>query len=384
MTKFISKTQFMIIAFAVAVLTTAGLNNPAAAQGDALKLAWSADIGDGKTLLTPTVVDGKVLSATATGPLVALDAVTGEPQWRYAPADKIWSRGVRADGDQVFVCLKSGKMAALNLSDGTEQWRVDLGINCVYPPHVSGDTIFVSTTFVGTGLPSKPLTGAKIFSIERAGGKINWSFTTDSFLLQTPTTYGDTVYIGGSYIDPNFKGDEGGASRFQALERDTGRLKWTHESPDGRPKTVYATQNELVYIAYQDYAYGLDANTGERMWKRNTSNWVPALTGRGNTVYYGAANTDVYAISTPDGKVRWKYNIPGGTFNYVLRSPFISGDKLYFITQKGHIYALDLNKGEPLWMHETGETIRIGVSVNDGYVYTGSINGQVLAYKIMK
>ena len=382
MARLINKIRFIILAFAMLGLTVPGLNS-AAAEDDTLKLAWSVDVG-GKILLTPVVAGNKVLVVPAGGPLMALDAATGEVQWKYAPTEGVWNRGLKADGTQVFVCLKGGKMAALNVSDGTEQWKIDLGINCPRPQHVSGDAVYVSTAFVGAGLPGKPLTGAKFFSIDRATGKINWTFTSDNFLLQTASSYGDTVYVSGGYIDPDFVGDEGGADRFQALDRKTGQVKWTHESIDGLPKTIYATQNELVYIAYQDYAYGLDASTGKQLWKSNTSNWVPALVGKGNTVYMGAANTDVYALSTPDGERLWIYNIPGGTFNYVLQAPFIVGDTLYFITQKGHIYALDRNKGTPLWMHETGEIIRIGISVSDGVIYAGDINGRVFAYNIMK
>lgn len=383
MAKFINKTHFIILAFAMFGLTSPVSNSAAAADDDALELLWSVDVG-GRILLTPVVAGDKILVVPTDGPLVAISATTGKVQWRYAPKEGVWNRGIKADGKQVFACLKGGKMAALNLLDGTEEWKIDLGINCPRPHHISGDAVIVSTTFVGVELPGTPLTGAKLFSIDRATGKINWAFTSDNFLLQTADSYGDTVYVGGSYIDPNFKGDEGGADRFQALDRKTGKVKWTHESIDGLPKTIYASKNELTYIAYQDYAYGLDASTGKRLWERNTSNWVPALVGKDDTVYLGAANTDVYAFATKDGKSRWRYNIPGGTFNYVLQAPFIVGDTLYFITQKGHIYALDRNKGTPLWMHETGEVIRIGISVSDDVVYAGDINGRVFAYKITK
>ncbi len=355
-----------------------------AADGNPLKLSWKVNVGDGKILLIPVLVDNKVLVVSPKNDLVALDAKTGETKWKYAPAEGVWKRGIKADNNQVFACLKGGIVTALNAQDGTEQWRVNLGINCPRPAHVTKDSVYVSTTFVGAGLPGKPLTGAKFFSIDRASGKINWQFTSKNYLIQTATSFGDTVYAAGSYIDPNFDDDEGGANRFQAIDIKTGKVKWTHESVDGFPKTIYATKTELVYIAYQDYAYGLDAKTGERIWERNTSNWVPGLTGKDNRVYMGAANTDVYAFATDTGKRQWRYNIPGGTFNYILQTPAVDDDRLYFITQKGHIYAINRHKGEELWMHNTGEIIRIGISVKDGVIYTGDIKGNMYAYKILK
>jgi len=373
---------FLTLAFTGAVITL-GSQPTYANEDGALELAWSTSIGDSYISLVPVIVDDKVLGAVSDGPLTALNTTTGKLEWTYDPKEGMWNRGVSAEGKQVFVGLRGGKFAALNSEDGTEQWKIDLGINTQTAHHISGDTVFVSTSFVGAGLPGKPLTGSKLFSINRSDGAINWAFTTNNHILQSATSFGDTVYLGGSYIDPNFVGDEGGANRFHALDRHTGEVKWVHESIDGFPKTLYATENELTYVAYEDYSYGLDAKTGEQLWRRNTANWVQALSGVGNTIYYGAANTDVFAIDTTTGQPRWVFNIGGGTFNYVLRAPAIVDDRLYFITQKGHIYAIDRLTGEEFWHFETADEFRSGVTVHDGLIYASSYGGTIYAYQIM-
>ena len=82
-------------------------------------------------------------------------------------------------------------------------------------------------------------------------------------------------------------------------------------------KTTYASQDSVVYIAYENYIAGVGAQTGEPGWRRNTGNWVPSLLGVENTVCFGAANTIVYAYDAVYGELVWQYNIPEEVFNYV-------------------------------------------------------------------
>ena len=65
----------------------------------------------------------------------------------------------------------------------------------------------------------------------------------------------------------------------------------------------------------------MDAATGKMRWRLDTGNWVPTLSGAGNVIYYGSANTVVHAINADTGEVVWQFNIPEGTFNYVLGAP---------------------------------------------------------------
>lgn len=370
----------MALVCAMGLMST---NAASAADGDALKLAWTYETGK-PTNIAPVVAGDIVLTVPEGGPLIAFDAATGKINWQFAPKEGVWDRGFSSIGEQVFVCVKGGKLAALNRADGTPQWTVDLGINCQRPAHFADDAIFVSTTFVGPDLPADPLTGATFFSINRADGHINWSFVSEDYLLQTATSFGDTVYVAGNYNNPNFTDEEGGPARYYAIDKTTGKVKWTHVSVEGTPKALYATADRLTFVAYQDFAYGLDASTGEVLWKRDTENWVPSLIGEGDVIYLGTANTFVHAWSTKDGEPIWRYNVPGGAFDYLLIKPVIDGDKLYFMSQRGFVYGLDKATGKQLWSHATGMNSRVGLSFGNGYLYMGDKYGRFYAFKIMK
>lgn len=380
MARLSTKIRRMALVCAMGLMSS---NAASAADGDALKLAWTYETGK-PTNIAPVVAGDIVLTVPEGGPLLAFDATTGKVKWQFAPKEGVWDRGFSSIGEQVFACIGGGKLVALNRADGAPQWTVDLGINCQRPAYFADDAIFVSTTQVGPGLPADPLTGATFFSINRADGRINWSFVTDDFLLQTATGFGDTVYVAGNYHDPKFTSEEGGPARYYAIDKTTGKVKWTHVSVEGTPKALYATQDRLTFIAYQDFAYGLDAATGKVLWKRDTENWVPSLIGEGDVIYLGSANTFVHAWSTKDGQPVWRYNVPGGAFDYLLIKPVIDGDKLYFMSQRGFVYGLDKATGKQLWSHATGMNSRVGIGFGNGYLYMGDKYGRFYAFKIMK
>ena len=378
--------------FALA-LTALSPNTASAAKSDddprrkldpnSLELAWTVETGT-PINIAPLPAGDLVLTVPENGPLMALNALTGKKKWTFAPKVGVWERGFSVRGEQVFVCLRNGSITALNRADGARQWTTELGINCQRPTHFSGDTAYVSTTFVGPGLPSDPLTGAKLYSINMADGKINWSFTSTEFLLQTATSLGDTVYVAGNYIDKAFTDDDGGPAHYYALDKKTGAVKWMHTSVEGTPKALYATKDLLIFVAYQDFLYGLDTATGDVVWKRDSENWVPSLTGHDGQVYFGSATTYVYSWSVKDATEAWRYNIPGRKFDYLLIRPVVDGDRLYFMSQRGYVYALDRLKGEELWSYATGMDARVGLSMSNGHFYMGDKDGRVYGYKILK
>lgn len=351
----------------------------------ALELAWTYETGK-PINYAPIVAGDHVLTVPNNGgPLIALNATSGQVAWQYRPGDGVWDRGFASAGDQVFVCLKGAKIAALDVQNGKELWVADLnGINCQRGAYIDGDTVYVSTTFVGPELPGSPLTGATLFALDRTDGSVKWTFKADTFLLQTATTYGDTVYIGGSYKDPDYPREEGGPARYYALDAKSGSMKWVYESIDGIPKALYATEDKLLFVAYEDFIQALDAKSGEFLWKRNTGNWVPSMVGVGNVVYFGSANTFVHAWSAETGDAQWRYNIPGAAFDYLLIKPVLSDGRLYFMSQRGTVYALDPKTGKQILSFATGMDARVGVSIGQGYAYMGDSKGRIYGYKILK
>lgn len=378
-----NKIRLFLLLVLAAGLGWLGWGSLSNAGNDALKLTWTAKTGK-PINLAPVVIGQRVLVIPHDGPLLAFDKTSGAKKWTYDPPEQIWHRSLGTDGERAFVCHRNGDIVGLSAVDGEFLWKQSLGINCQRPPHISGGVLYVATTFVGAGLPGDILTGAKLFALNPKDGAIIWQFKSENYLLQTPYRHGDTVYVAGSYIDPKIVVDEGGPARFYALDSATGKPKWKTQTEDGFTKALYATDDVLVFVGYQDFLSGLDTKTGHLIWRRDTGNWVPSLAGRGDTVYYGSANTKVHAWNVNDGKSVWQFNIPGESFNYLLIKPVFTDKRTYFMSQRGDVFALNLKTGKELWSYATNMTVRNGVALGDNTLYMGDVEGKVYAYKIMR
>lgn len=350
-----------------------------ALNGAALREAWTQSVG--APINHPPLPVGEILIVAAVeSPLVGLDIETGKPRWQYDPGVRIWDRAFASDGERVFIGIADGGFIALDASTGKVLWETQLGINAQVPPLVAGGVVYVSTTFAGPGMVGDPTGKAKLFALAAEDGRVLWEFESGNYILQSPFKQGEAIYVAGSFDDPRDI-DEGGHMRIYALNAADASVRWVYESDDGFTKQVYATDRVVTYIAYQDFTVGVDAATGKPLWRLDTGNWVPTFMGRGNFVYYGSANTAVHAVDLEKGELAWKYNIPIGTFNYLLGAPVIVADELVFLTQHGEIILLDAATGEFRWQFSTGiVAARTGVSVSNGWIFLGDAEGVVHGY----
>lgn len=345
-----------------------------------ISLAWTIQT-DGAINHPPLIVGDVLILAPSGAPLLALDLETGAAKWTFAPPEGVWDRVYASDGKRVFVGVKNGSLAALDVSNGKLLWQVDLGINVQVPPLVSEGIVYASTAFVGPELKPNVDGRAKLFALDAKTGEELWVFESDNYILQTPTVSGDALYLGGNFYDPT-PIDEGGHTRLYALDLATGSPRWTYESEDGFPKRLYATEQTLVFVGYQDFMNGVDIETGELRWRYDTGNWTPSFLGAGDVVYFSSANTLVFALDANTGESIWQFNIPEGTFNYLLDAPILLDGKLYFLTQQGDFFALNAASGELLWQAATEvSAARTSPAIGNGWLVIGDIEGKVVGYK---
>ena len=371
--------RFLLIVVLLLASTLAGCGGnmeERALNGDALHEVWQQTVG-GAINHPPLPVGNILIVASVESPLVGLDIETGKVRWEYDPGVRIWDRAYASDGKRVFIGMDGGRLAALNASNGKVLWEATLGINAQVPLLVTDGVVYAATTFAGPGMIGDPTGKAKLSALSAKDGSILWEFESGNYILQTPFKQGGTIYLAGSFSDEQDV-DEGGHMRLYALDALDGSVKWQYESQDGFTKQVYATERMVAYIAYRDFAIGVDAATGEPRWSRDTGNWVPTLLGEGNVVYFGSANTLVHALDMDTGTPVWEYNIPEGTFNYVLGAPVRVADDLIFLTQQGELFSLDAGTGELRWLISTDIAgARTGPSVSGGWMFIGDADGIV-------
>lgn len=347
-------------------------------DGDNLSLKWTYHSGAAINQV-PLRIGDVLIVVPAGGPMLALEVESGELRWSYDPPEIIWERSYASDGRQVFVGIQGGQLVALEADSGEVVWVQDLGIEVQVPPLVVGSDLYVPTTFVGPGIENQHQRQAKLFVLDTDSGTVKWSFETENYILQTPELYGETLYLAGNFLGEE-RIEQGGHTRIYALNVPDGTVRWTYESEDGFPKRLYATDSAVAFIGYQDFVSGVDVKDGTLRWRRDTGNWVPSLSGRGESIYFGSANTIVHALNIANGEILWQHNIEGGTFNFVLGAPILIEDELIFLTQHGYILSLRVGDGELLWEYPTGITSRVGLLVSGGWIFIGDENGIISAY----
>ena len=100
-----------------------------------LKLAWAYQMPTThRVQTTPLVVDGVMYASEPPSNVVALDAATGRPFWRYRRAlpsrinvccDQV-NRGVAVLGDRVFVGTVDAHLVALSAKTGAVLWDIEV------------------------------------------------------------------------------------------------------------------------------------------------------------------------------------------------------------------------------------------------------------------
>lgn len=343
------------------------------------KPRWTFDAGG--AVDSPPVTDGRlVFVGSEADNLHALDAAGGRQLWNHSPRGHLWTSSLALGEGRLYVGSEGGELTALDPDTGRVVWRRTLAGEMQYAPLVHGDTLYATTTFVGARMTSDPRGRGRVYALRAADGKVVWERETDSYLLRSPVRDGDTLYVGGPFLDPR-PVDEGGHLRLYALDPHTGKVRWTHESEDGLLKNLHAHGKRLAFLAYTDLVHGLDAGSGEPVWSYNTENWVHGFAAAGDRVYFGSANGFVHALDVASGRMIWKYEC-FGVFNYIVGAPVLRDGVLYFHTTFREVHALDAGTGRPLWRARDGVEARGPVATDGRRLYLGSVDGKLYAFDL--
>jgi len=312
---------------------------------------------------SPTVVDGTVYIGNDDGNVYAVDAEDGTKEWEYPTTDPVSSSPsvaggvvyVGSDGGDVYaldasggsfisgpvvwrsdtgssptvaggnVYVESDELYALDASDGTVEWRSEVGGEA--SPVVVDETVYTSTD-------------EGVYALDASDGEVVWKFETEmtSLPFPSPTVANGTVYIG----------DHGGTSEREGN------------------------------------FYAIDASDGTEEWSIETAGSVGATaTVADGTVYVGDDVGDVYALDAQTGEEKWKYESRGWYVpSLSLSSPTVADGTVYMGSDK-YLHALDAETGEELWRFEVEEQDPYvgptSPTVVDGTVYVGSSGGNLYA-----
>ena len=224
---------------------------------------------DDRILGGVTVTNGMAYFGLASGRVYAVDVETGKDQWYFEATRDVWAAPLVVDST-IYVTSLDHNVYALDVATGKLKWNKDMGAA------VAGEVTFdQGTLFVGTFANS-------MVALDAATGDQRWSFTTQNWVWSGPA-------IG------------------------KGVLYFTDVTGD---------------------VFAVDEATGQQIWMVKPGGEMRARpTLAGDTLYAGDHDGHLFALNTADGSDRWPALTTKGQ---ILVSPVVVSDTVLFAPYTGN------------------------------------------------
>ncbi|HUS58638.1 MAG TPA: PQQ-binding-like beta-propeller repeat protein, partial [Planctomycetota bacterium] len=140
------------------------------------------------------------------------------------------------------------------------------------------------------------------------------------------------------------------------------------------PLSTPARYASRLLVGSADYKMHAIADNGTRIWSFKTGGRVySSPIPHGDEVYFGSDDGTLYKVDVDSGILIWEFK----TLDRIRSSPAIDGKNVYFASWDGFIYAVNITSGMPAWKTPIAQFTRSSPAVHDGRVYIGDENGAV-------
>lgn len=306
---------------------------------------------------TPVAEDGFLYLTTGWGVVTKLDVRGGVPRqvWKYDPAPDrdyattvaccgINNRGAVLTGNLVISIVIDGRVLALNKTDGSKVWEVQVA-------DPGNAEVFTGAPLIVKDMIVTGMAGAEfgvrgwIEALDIKTGKRRWR----TYTIPGPgepghetwkdthgawKTGGGTTWVTGSY-DPELNmivwgtanpgpdwdnayrpGDNLWTDSTIALDADSGKIKWGFQHTPNDPydydsvgENTFVDTNingkfvrSTIHSNRNGFTYALDRKTGEFLWGTqfvDKLNWTPGLDAKGKPLAYNPkVDVQIYAKGT--------------------------------------------------------------------------------------
>jgi len=200
----------------------------------------------------------------------------------------------------------------------------------------------------------------------------HWQRTiADTAFEATPVIADGTIYIGDL---------DGG---FHALALDTGATRWTFRSAAGFPgaAAISPVDSQRVVVGDADgLIRALDAKTGTLLWEYRTDGEIsggPTIVGSGSEarVLVGSQDASLACLDLADGSLRWKHT----TADQIRCSPTIAAGLGCVAGCDGKLHLIDIQSGDEKAAVPIDGPTGTTPAADDGRVFFGTEGGVFFA-----
>jgi outer membrane protein assembly factor BamB len=345
---------------------------------DRLSLHWKFETADRKTEVTPQEFAQGALYAdtiyigSATGTFYALRANTGAVRWRKKIGAVASAPTV--SGGVIYVGTADGILLALDAQTGAEKWRYQSRGPIEQAPVVTIDLVVFSNE------------ADQVVAVDSITGKFKWQYKGE-----TPEEYTLRGHAGVALDrDLVFTGFANGT--LVALRKDTGSVAWSTslKAEADRFVDVDATPlviGERIYTSSSSGGvYALDKATGLVRWRvpfwdaaqPSSAGNVGGVVSDGKLLYVSVADLGTYAIDF-SGNVVWRV---GGRGGGEPASPVVARDLLLYALAGDGLFLANRRTGETVEWFQPGHGISSAPTVTGDGLFVMSNRGILYAFDL--
>lgn len=284
------------------------------------------------------------------GQIYALNRSDGSLKWMIQLSNdgEIRATPLISEGKLYTAGYKSKKIACFQLDTQTQLWEFETGGGIESSPRIEGKLLIFGSM------------DQKVYALNSTDGTKVWEFETSGAVRSSALITNGKVYIGSS--DQN----------FYCLELKSGQKLWSFQS-DGEIISTAAYADGKVYFGSKDKkVYCLNAENGEKAWDFSAERmFLSSPIVKENRVYIGSYDRNLYCLDSLSGQKIWNFTAADS----ISASPTWSGNQIFFTSFDKNLYSISADKGELLWTLSLSNTVKASPLVREGSIYIASGDG---------
>jgi outer membrane protein assembly factor BamB len=173
-----------------------------------------------------------------------------------------------------------------------------------------------------------------------------------------------------------------------ALDADSGKVRWTREVGAAVATPLTVRRDDVYLVTRAHRLLRLDRGHGRiRAEVRLASNaFGPVVVaGDGLAVFVNdrrhgdepALSLHRYPASLTPAEPTWIHELPGG---WTSSRPYVVGDTVIGGGQEGHLTALRIADGQPIWTDRVKGIVR-GIGIEGRRLFVGTLSGTLYSYE---
>lgn len=140
------------------------------------------------------------------------------------------------------------------------------------------------------------------------------------------------------------------------------------------PLTTPARYARRLLSGSADYKMHAVADNGAHIWAFETGGRVYSHpTPDKDEVYFGSDDGHLYKVDVDSGILIWEFK----TGDRIRSSPALDGKKVYAASWDGHLYAVDMIRGTQVWKAPIAPFTRSSPALKSGRIYIGDEEGKL-------